>query len=51
MNIKRKFFQILSELGIHSKVEEPDYPGGETCECGGCKSFSSGSHLPVLFLQ
>ena len=26
MNIKRNFFQILSELGIHSKVEEPDYP-------------------------
>lgn len=26
LNIQRNFFQILSELGISSKIEEPDYP-------------------------
>ena len=39
MNIKRNFFQILLELGIHSKVEEPDYPEERLASAAAVKFF------------
>lgn len=49
MNIKRNFFQILSELGIHSKVEEPDYPEERLASAAAVKFFEWFSFVCIAF--
>lgn len=49
MNIKRNFFQILSELGIHSKVEEPDYPEERLASAAAVKFFEWFSFACIVF--
>ncbi len=39
MNIQRNFFQILEELGVHSHVEEPDYPEERLASAAAVKFF------------
>ena len=51
MNIKRNFFQILSELGITFESGRTRLSGGETCKCGGCKIFRVVLILFVLLLR
>lgn len=47
MNIKRNFFRILSELGIHSKIEEPDYPEERLASAAAVKFFQHFSFVCI----